>query len=231
MKLVWSPETALNAYIETVKSVSYPPGKFWFQNSFSFGFCFSHKIVLGFCLQCELFHESSVAELVSAMAAGWNAKFIAETWSQGGVIATSIGLSVASRYTGGRHVCIVHDMQSRLKYAEAMGEAGMSPEILVGEPEEVMEKLIGIDFLVVDSQPKEFARVLRLAKLGNRGAVLVCKNANSRASSFGWRGVLEGGSRRLVRSVLLPVGRGLDIAHVAASGGDSGLENTARLIR
>ncbi|KAJ9173462.1 hypothetical protein P3X46_016591 [Hevea brasiliensis] len=199
MKLVWSPETALKAYIETVKS-------------------------------CELFHDSSVAELVSAMAAGWNSKLIVETWSQGGVIATSIGLAIASRYTVGRHVCIVPDVQSRSKYAEAMGKAGMSPEILVGEPEEVMESLVGIDFLVVDSRPKEFARVLRLAKLSNRGAVLLCKNASLRASTFRWRGVLEGGSRRLVRSVFLPVGKGLDIAHVATSGGNSGL-NKKRWIK
>ncbi|KAF2313144.1 hypothetical protein P3X46_029900 [Hevea brasiliensis] len=192
MKLVWSPETALKAYIETVKS-------------------------------CELFQESAVAELVSAMAAGWNAKLIVETWSKGGVIATSIGLAIASRHTGGRHVCIVPDEQSRSKYAEAMEEAGMSPEVVFGEPEEVLQRLVGIDFLVVDSRPKEFARVLRLAKLGNQGAVLVCKNASLRASSFRWIGVLEGGSRRLVRSVFLPVGKGLDIAHVATSGGNSGL--------
>lgn len=164
-----------------------------------------------------------MAELVSAMAAGWNAKLIVETWSQGGVITTSVGLAVASRLTGGRHVCIVPDEQSRSKYAEAMEKAGMSPEIVVGQPEEVMERLEGIDFVVVDSRQKEFARVLRLAKLSNQGAVLVCKNASSRSSSFRWRAVVEGGSRRLVRSVFLPVGKGLDIAHVATSGGNSGL--------
>ncbi|KAJ6415331.1 hypothetical protein OIU84_004175 [Salix udensis] len=100
MKLVWSPETASKAYIDTVKS-------------------------------CELFQESSVAELISAMAAGWNAKLIVETWLQGGILAASIGLAIASRHTGGRHVCIVPDELSRSEYEEAMGEAGMSPEIIV----------------------------------------------------------------------------------------------------
>ncbi|KAA8521918.1 hypothetical protein F0562_012768 [Nyssa sinensis] len=190
MKLVWSPETASKAYIDTVKS-------------------------------CELSQESSVAELVSAMAAGWNAKVIVETWSQGGVIKTSIGLAVASRHTGGRHVCIVPDEGSRSEYVRAMERAGMSPEVVVGEPEDAMGGLIGIDFLVVDCRRSDFARILRVAKLGHRGAVLVCKNASSRsASNFGWRSVLDGGSR-LVRSVFLPVGKGLDIAHVATSGGSS----------
>ena len=163
-----------------------------------------------------------MAELVSAMAAGWNANLIVETWSLGGVIPTSIGLAIASRHTGGRHVCLVPDERSRLEYARSMGDAGMSPEIIVGEPEEVMEDLVGIDFLVVDSRRKDFARVLRLAKLSSEGAVLVCKNANSKAaSSFKWRSVLDEGSRRLVRSVFLPVGKGLDIAHISAGGGNS----------
>ncbi|KAE8657351.1 peptidyl-tRNA hydrolase ICT1 [Hibiscus syriacus] len=194
MKLVWSPETASKAYIDTVKS-------------------------------CQLYHESGVAELVSAMAAGWNARFIVETWSLGGATATSVGLAVASSHTNGRHVCMVPDERSSLAYVEALEEAGMSrPEVIVGEPEEVMDRLNGIDFMVVDSQRKDFSRVLRLAKTSNRGAVLVCKNANSKsASSFKWRSVVDDGSRRLVRSVFLPVGKGLDIAHVAttSSGGIS----------
>ncbi|XWS49044.1 hypothetical protein CRYUN_Cryun13aG0129600 [Craigia yunnanensis] len=192
MKLVWSPETASKAFIDTVKS-------------------------------CKLYHESGVAELVSAMAAGWNARFIVETWSQGGPTVSSIGLAVASSHTTGRHVCIVPDERSRLEYVQALEEAEKSPEVIVGEPEEVMNGLNGIDFMVVDSQRKDFSRVLRSAKLSNRGAVLVCKNANSKsASGFKWRNVIDDGSCRLVRSVFLPVGKGLDIAHVATSGGISG---------
>ncbi|CAN1333181.1 hypothetical protein LINPERPRIM_LOCUS35966 [Linum perenne] len=189
MKLVWSPETATKAYIDTVKA-------------------------------CGISQESGVAELVAAMAAGWNAKFIVETWSHGGPVATSIGLAVASRHSGGRHVCVVPDESSRTEYLKAVAAAAAGDEVVVGEPEEVMERLIGVDFVVVDSRRKDFARVLRAAKLSCRGAVLVCKNASSKqAASFRWRSVLDGGStRRLVRSVYLPVGKGLDIAHVATSG-------------
>lgn len=163
-----------------------------------------------------------MAELVSAMAAGWNAEFIVETWSHGGVVMTSIGLAIASRHTGGRHLCVVPDERSKSEYMEAMTEAGESPQVMVGEPEEVMGGLVGIDFLVVDCHKKDFAGVLRLAKLGHRGAVLICKNASVKGvASFRWRSVLDSGSR-LVRSVFLPVGKGLDIAHVATSGASSG---------
>ncbi|KAK6161514.1 hypothetical protein DH2020_004895 [Rehmannia glutinosa] len=193
MKLVWSPETASKAYIDTVKS-------------------------------CELFQESGVAELVSAMAAGWNTKLVVETWSQGGAIATSIGLAIATHHTRGRHICVVRDEDSKAEYVKAMSQSGQANyEIIVGQPEEAMEGLQGIDFLVMDCRGNnDFARIIRVAKLGQRGAVLICKNAGSSraASDFRWRSVLDGKSR-IVRSVFLPVGMGLDIAHVGATGGGS----------
>ncbi|KAA8520510.1 hypothetical protein F0562_014766 [Nyssa sinensis] len=151
MKLVWSPETASKAYIDTVKS-------------------------------CKLFKESGVAEFISAMAGGWNAKLIVEAWSHGGAVTTSVGLAVAARHTGGRHVCMVSNERSRL-------------------------------------ERKDFAKVLRFAKLSQRGAVLVCKNASQRTmSGFRWSGVLDSATR-VVRSVVLPVGKGLDIAYVENSSG------------
>lgn len=170
-------------------------------------------------MQCESFQESSVAELISAMAAGWNAKLMVETWSRGGVIATSIGLAIASQHTSGRHVCIVPDLQSRSEYVEAMEKAGMSAEVIVGDPEEAFAELIGIDFLVVNCINDDFTRILRVARLSHRGAVLVCKNASSSKSESRWRSIVDGGARRLVRSVILPVGKGLEIAHVGATDG------------
>lgn len=182
-------------------------------------FCF---FCFFYIMQCELFQESGVAELVSAMAAGWNAQLIVETWSQGGLIATSVGLAIASRLSCGRHVCLVQDEQSRAEYEAAMGEAGVSTEVIVGEAEDVMSGLSGVDFLVVDCRRRDFQRVLRVAKLGHRGAVLICKNANSTNNlSLKWRSVLDPASR-VVRTVFLPVGKGLDIAHVAAAGASSG---------
>ncbi|KAK1376415.1 Homeodomain-interacting protein [Heracleum sosnowskyi] len=188
MKLVWSPETASKAYIDTVNS-------------------------------CKIFKDSSVAELISAMAAGWNAKLMVETWSRGGAIATSIGLAFASHHTNGRHVCIVPDNFSRTEYLKAMEIPGFTPQVIVGDPEEAFQTLTGIDFLVLNCEKDNFSRILKVVKLGQRGAVLVSKNVSgsmgSSSSESRWRGVVEGGSR-LVRSRLLPVGDGLDIAHVGA---------------
>ncbi|KAJ0802833.1 hypothetical protein HanPI659440_Chr03g0133381 [Helianthus annuus] len=204
MKLVWSPEMAAKAFMDTVKS-------------------------------CELYQGSSVTELISAMAAGWNATLIVETWCRGDMLTTSIGLAVASTHTCGRHVCIVPDEDSGTEYVASMAKYGMSPEVIVGDPETVVNELDVIDFLVVDSRKHEFARVLKAAKFGHRGAVLVCKNACSTVvSGFRLRSLFDdGGSRRIVRSVFLPVGNGLDIAHVAAveSGSGSGKVKNSKWIK
>ncbi|KAL8552622.1 hypothetical protein ACS0TY_001349 [Phlomoides rotata] len=185
MKLVWSPETASKAYIDTVKS-------------------------------CSNFNESSVAEVVSAMAAGWNARVVVETWSHGGAVAISIGLAVAAHHTGGRHICIVPDEESRSEYVEAMRKLGHPADVIVGRPEEAMQGLEGVDLAVVDGRRNDFGCLLRAARLGQRGAVLICKNAA--AADFRWRSVLDGKSR-IVKSVFLPVGDGLDIAHIGSAGG------------
>jgi len=159
------------------------------------------------------------------MAAGWNAKLIVETWSHGSVIPTSVGLAIAAGHTSARHVCIVPDERSRSAYvaavSSAVGGGDISSEVLVGSPEEVMPELDEVDFLVVDGCRRDFGRVLRLAKLSHRGAVLVCKNAEAKAASFRWKTVVDGSKYRVVRTAFLPVGQGLDIAHVAASGGSS----------
>jgi hypothetical protein len=205
MKLVWSPETASKAYIDTVQ-------------------------------HCKLSRGSGSPELISAMAAGWKAKLIVETWSSssegGGVIETSIALSIARKHTSGRHVCIVPNEKSKLEYTEKMGESVTSTEIIVGEAEEIVKGLIEkIDFLVVDCKGiRDFSRVLKVAKLSVNGAVLVCKNASLRSGNFKWENVVveEQESRRVVRSVFLPVGKGLDIAHVSAVGGNLGKDGRRR---
>lgn len=239
MKLVWSPEIAAKAFMDTVKSVTTlitPSSLLLYIHMLQLHHIIFHWISNHLQVsfkQLELFEGSSAAELISAMAAGWNAKLIVETWSHGGVTTTSIGLSVASMHTCGKHVCIAPDEDSKAEYVSAMKKAGMSPEVIVGEPEEVVKGMI-IDFLVVDSGKKNrLGRIIKEAKFGDRGAVVVCKNASLKTEDFRLGSLFDGGSRRIVRSVFLPVGKGLDIAHVAAGevGSGSGLVKKSRWIR
>ncbi|XP_058106307.1 uncharacterized protein LOC131249518 [Magnolia sinica] len=198
MKTVWCAEIASKAYIDTVRTV-----------------------------KTGGFQDSEGAELVSAMAGGSNARLIVEAWTLGSDVATSIGLAIASRHTGGRHVCVVPDEQSRLEYEDATSQAGVSPEFVVGEAEEAMEGLPGVDFVVIDCRRRDLARVLRFAKMSSKGAVLVCKNASPKAvPGFRWRGMLGSGTRA-VRSTFLPVGNGMEIAQLGTGGG---LGNKSRWI-
>ncbi|CAF2108519.1 hypothetical protein HID58_081077 [Brassica napus] len=189
MKLVWSPETASKAYLDTVKS-------------------------------CENLETPDAAELISAMAAGWNAKLIVETWSYGDAIASSVGLNVASRHANAKHICIVQNTLSESAYLQAIQEhsspLNLPETIIAEEPQSAMKEIQGIDFLVVDWRNKEFAAAaLRNAAFGSSGAVVVCRNGYSRnASGFSWtRGLRD---RTVVRKVTLPVTGGIEIAYVAA---------------
>ncbi|KAL6007956.1 hypothetical protein ACLOJK_033461 [Asimina triloba] len=188
--MIWSAETASNAYIETIQILN-PSG---------------------------LRYSSDVAELVSAMAAGSDAQLIVEAWAAPGAgVATSVGLAVARRHTGGRHVCVVPDERSRLEYVDATSEAGISPEVVVGEAEDAMQALAGVDFVVVDGRRRDAGRLLRFAKTSSRGAVLVRTHAGS---EFRWRGLLGSGTR-VLRSTFLPVGEGLEITQLGKGGSES----------
>lgn len=85
---------------------------------------------------------------MSAMAAGWNAQLVVETWRRGGSIAVSVGLAVAAQHTGGRHVCVVSNDEAKAEYVAAMRGAGRATDVVVvaGRPEEAMEGLEGIDW-------------------------------------------------------------------------------------
>ncbi|RRT61520.1 hypothetical protein B296_00023094, partial [Ensete ventricosum] len=140
MKLVWCPETASKAYIDAVTA-----------------------------LADRNLEEINVAELVSAMAGGWKAQLIVEAWAHDAGAATGVGLRVAAKHGRGRHVCVVPGEQSAAEYVDAMRRAGAAVEaesVVVGEAEEVMRDLEGVDLMVVDCRRGDAGRVLREARPG-----------------------------------------------------------------
>nr|XP_010906438.1 uncharacterized protein LOC105033369 [Elaeis guineensis] len=205
MKLVWCPDTAANAYIDAVKGLA--------------------ELEVG---------ETDVAEMVSAMAGGWKAQLIVEAWTCGDGAATSIGLQAAARHTGGRHVCVVPEQQSVMEYMEVMRRAGLesavaATSVMVGEAEEVMRELEGVDFVVVDWRRRDAAEVLRAARAGPGGMVVVCRSGGR------WRGsaaaVVKGAGMRVVRSDLLPIEWGVEVVHVGVGKGPSLDSSRGRWIR
>lgn len=149
------------------------------------------------------------------MAGGWNPRLIVEAWSSGSEIMTSICLDIAARHSGARYVCIVQNECSRSEYVKALKDHGSRvPELMVGEAKDVMARLTNVEFMVVDGRHKDLYELFGLVKLGHRGAVLMCKNAlQSYMDRLRWD-LLIREKARLVRSVIIPVGQGLNIAYV-----------------
>ncbi|KAK9273507.1 hypothetical protein L1049_018317 [Liquidambar formosana] len=191
MKLVWSPETASKAYIDTVKSCGL------FKQSG----------------QAEFISAMAGGRNAKLIVEAWSSGG-AVTTSAGLVIA-------AQHTSGRHVCVVPDERSKLEYNEAMHAVAGVSsPEVVVGEAEDAMEGLVDVDFVVVDCRRKDWSRVLRFVKLNQRDAVLVCKNASQRAinSGFRWHGAL-GSATPVVRSAFLPVGKGLDIAYVGNSGG------------
>ncbi|PHU29144.1 hypothetical protein BC332_01237 [Capsicum chinense] len=198
MTLVWSPETASKAYLDTIQT-------------------------------CGISSKTSIAEFLSAMAAGYNSTLIVEAWTKHEDldITTSIGLAIAAKHTHGRHVCMVADEASRVKYVSAMQKLSSTdvslPEVVVGvlQVEEITRKLNNpIDFLVVGGggRSRDFVKALITSvKLNQHGAILAFKRNTS--TTLSWKEViLDITKLSVVRSITLPFGSyGLEIAYIASN--------------
>ncbi|GJN20985.1 hypothetical protein PR202_gb08430 [Eleusine coracana subsp. coracana] len=174
MKLVWCPDLASKAYIDGVRVIADQ--------------------------QDDLGGPSEVAELVSAMAGGWNAQLIVEAPDvrRSGPAATSLALAAAARRTGGRYACVLPDAVS----AAAYGGATLFQPV-VGDADEAMARLEGVDLLVVDARRRDAAAVLRAARPGPRGMVVGAPRRRKAA----WRRRRGHGRRHARRAVRLPAHR------------------------
>nr|XP_015623531.1 uncharacterized protein LOC4329279 [Oryza sativa Japonica Group] len=204
MKLVWCPEMASKAYIDGVRALA------------------GHDLAGA---------AADVAELVSAMAGGWNARLIVEAPDSAApaAAATSLALAAAARRTGGRYALVLPDRDA------AAASAAETAEVVVGEADEAMAGLHGVDLLVVDARRRDAAAVLRAARPGARGMVVVRHGDGRQRGAKDLAASMAAGTR-VVRSVYLPIGKGVEVLHVGVGKGPS-LQNhrdrrsTSRWIR
>ncbi|CAL4888024.1 unnamed protein product [Urochloa decumbens] len=199
MKLVWCPEVASKAYIDGVRALA---GR------------------------DDLAGSAEVAELVAAMAGGWNAQLVVEApdvssaQSSSSPPATSLALAAAARRTGGRYARVLPegDTSAGDIGSQADADAGAEPSaVVVGDADEAMARLDGVDLLVIDARRRDAAAVLRAARPGARGMVVVRHGDGRRR---GAAASMAAGTR-LVRSVFLPIGKGVEVLHVGVGKGPS----------
>lgn len=196
MKLVWCPDTASKAYIDGVRAIA---------------------------AAADYSDGGGSAELVAAMAGGWNAQLIVDAPadcappppppsapSPNSPPATSLALAAAARHTGGRY--------ARLD---------AHPDEPAAAAKAAMARLEGVDLLVVDARRRDAAAVLRAARPGPRGMVVVLRHADNTAASASASasaaplGMMAAGTR-LVRAAYLPIGAGgLEVLHVGVGEGPS----------
>lgn len=190
MKLVWCPDTASKAYIDGVRAIA---------------------------AAADYSDGGGSAELVAAMAGGWNAQLIVDAPADSAPPpspsapspnnsppATSLALAAAARHTGGRY--------ARLD---------AHPDEPAAAAKAAMARLEGVDLLVLDARRRDAAAVLRAARPGPRGMVVVLRHADNTAASASAvpLGRMAAGTR-LVRAAYLPIGAsGFVVLHVGVGEG------------
>ncbi|KAF7073914.1 hypothetical protein CFC21_078836 [Triticum aestivum] len=142
--------------------------------------------------------SAGVAELVSAMVGGWNAQLVVEApeVSATDSATTSLALAAAAQRTGGRYARVLADT------------------------DRVMAGLDGVDFLVVDARRRDATAVLAAARPGARGMVVVRHGDGRRRGTKALEASMAAGTR-IVRSVYLPVDKGVEVLHVGVGKGPS----------
>ena len=195
MKLVWCPDTASKAYIDGVRAIANDAASPATDGS------------------------PELAELVAAMAGGWNAQLIVDapdttppsTSTSRRPPATSLSLAAAARRTGGRYARV--DVSP-----EEFDHSGSSSSAT----EAAMARLEAVDLLVLDARRRDAAAVLRAARPGPRGMVVVRHGigcVRRRAPAPPW-GMAAG--TRVVRAAYLPIGAGgVEVLHVGVGKGPS----------
>ncbi|XP_066393153.1 uncharacterized protein [Miscanthus floridulus] len=212
MKLVWCPDTASKAYIDGVRAIA--------GNDSADG-------------------SPELAELVAAMAGGWNAQLIVDApyvdvdaspppFSSRRPPATSLALAAAARRTGGRYARLDNDNDNDGATTQEAINSGSSSSATEAA---MAARLEGVDLLVLDARRRDAAAVLTAARPGPRGMVVVRhgdttgggvrRRAAASASATAPWGTMAAGTR-VVRAAYLPIGAGgVEVLHVGVGKGPS----------
>uniref|UniRef100_A0A1D1ZEE3 Carboxylate-amine ligase Rxyl_1127 n=1 Tax=Anthurium amnicola TaxID=1678845 RepID=A0A1D1ZEE3_9ARAE len=188
----WSPKSATNAYLDTLK------------------LCKDDKEIKN---DQPKSIEPESNEFLSALAAGTSAQLIVEVSTEAS--NSTIALAAAARQTGGRLVCILPEADALEESKEVIKESGLNDmvEFRVGDPYKLLPKYENIDFSLVDCKTEANAGLLRLLDVNPRRAVVVAKNLVGRREGFcgDIRGLKVKGA---VRSMKHPLGNGMEVTMI-----------------
>lgn len=150
-----------------------------------------------------------VAEFISAMAAGNNARLMVVACA-GAVDSTTLALVAAAHQTGGRVICILPGLDQLRLSKQAFGHDASRVEFVVGEAQNLLSTdYLEADFVLIDCHLGNHEDIFRAMLAGRKrnGSIVVGYNAFS-GGSWQWSGM---------RVQLLPIGGGLLVSRISAS--------------
>ncbi|XP_020676235.1 uncharacterized protein LOC110095158 [Dendrobium catenatum] len=189
--MVWSPQFAANAYLDTVK------------------LCKDVK-------ESNSPIEPESTQFLSALAAGMSAQHIVEVSPQAS--QSTVALAVAARQTGGRLVCILPQSESLVESKQVIEDSGLTDivEFKVGDPYKLLPECENVDFSVVDCKSESYTGLLKLLDMNPAKSVVVANNLLGEKSGLGgeWRSLQD---KSAVRSAKHPIGKGMEVTMIGKS--------------
>ncbi|KAI4354863.1 hypothetical protein L6164_003692 [Bauhinia variegata] len=149
--------------------------------------------------------EPDVAEFISALAAGNNAKLMVVACA-GTADSTVLGLAAAARQTRGRVVCISSGEKELQNSRKALGVHGHGVEFVVGDAKRLLiDDYKGADFVLVDCGLNLDKEIFLAAFKGVNcdGALVVGYNVGHSGSRW-----------RQLKASFLPIGEGLLVTKI-----------------
>lgn len=154
--------------------------------------------------------EPDSAEFVCALAAGLRATRLVEVGGSSGL--STIALAAAARRTGGRLVSIEIEPERQAEAKATIARLGLdgSVHFVTGDAGAVLPGLPPAGFALLDCEKDDYVRFFDLLRL-DPGAVVVADNILSHSLTDY---VAHVRARPGVRSMTLPIGKGLEVSRL-----------------
>ncbi|KAJ4765585.1 ankyrin repeat/KH domain protein (DUF1442) [Rhynchospora pubera] len=196
--MVWSPESAANAYLDTLKLCK-------------------NELERKKSDPSVIPVQPQKSEFISALAAGTSAQLIVEVSPEAS--HSTIALAAAARQTGGRLVCILPQEESLGPSKEVMEESGLDDivDFQVGDPAELLPKYENIDFSLVDCNSEYYEDVLKIIDVNPKKSVVVANNIKEGREGLSME--VPGGKDGILRSEKHMIGNHMEVTMIGRNAG------------
>ncbi|KAJ4794459.1 ankyrin repeat/KH domain protein (DUF1442) [Rhynchospora pubera] len=196
--MVWSPESAANAYLDTLKLCK-------------------NELERKKSDPSVIPVQPQKSEFISALAAGTSAQLIVEVSPEAS--HSTIALAAAARQTGGRLVCILPQEESLAPSKEVMEESELDDivDFQVGDPAELLPKYENIDFSLVDCNSEYYEDVLKIIDVNPKKSVVVANNIKEGREGLSME--VPGGKDGILRSEKHMIGNHMEVTMIGRNAG------------